>query len=69
MPINIEPKLLDAKGLINALWPDPTIAPCERTIIKLRRSGKIPSVRLGRFFYFDAEQVRQHLLNERQVKA
>jgi hypothetical protein len=65
----IEPKLLDAKGLINALWPDAMIAPCERTIIKLRRSGKIPSVKIGRFFYFDVTQVRQHLLNETRVKA
>lgn len=53
-------KLVDAKGLLNALF-DESCRPSLRWIRDQQRRRAIPFVRIGRLVFFDVNQVRARL--------
>jgi hypothetical protein len=53
-------KLVDAKGLLNALF-DESCRPSLRWIRDQQRRRVIPFVRIGRLVFFDVSQVRARL--------
>ena len=54
-------KLVDAKGLLNALF-DESCRPSLRWIRDQQRRRAIPFVRIGRLVFFDVSQVRARLI-------
>ena len=71
--VNELPGLVDIHGLIKAIWGDTRIAPCTRTIDRLRERGKIPYVKLGHLIYFSPPAVveaitRQHTVQSRRSR-
>ena len=64
--------LVDARGLLEALWPDGQSRPSARWLRQQRRNRAIPFIRLGHLIYFDVDQVRaaieeRHTVQPRKV--
>ncbi len=60
--------LVDAKRLLEVVWPHPECRPSLRTVRNWQKSRCIPFIQLGRLVFFDPEMVRQHLNNKSLVR-
>ena len=63
------PGLVDIHGLIKAIWTDPAIAPCTRTIDRMRERRQIPFIKLGHLIYYSpgavVEAITRHTIQPR----
>ena len=55
------PGLVDARGLTEALCPDPRSRPCIRTVRRWQEMRLIPFLKIGKKVMFDPVQVRRAL--------
>jgi hypothetical protein len=53
------PTLLDAVGLLEALWPDQRSRPSLRWLREQQKRRTVPIIKWGRRVFFDPVQVRQ----------
>ena len=60
--------LFDAKGLLEALWPNPQSRPSMRWLRKQQAVGALPYVKWGRRVFFDLEEVTR-TIKRRTVNA
>lgn len=66
----IEPRqLVNAEGLLDALFPNPKSRPSLRFIRQLQADRRIPYKKVGRLVYFDPIEVREALDRNCTVKA
>lgn len=61
--------LVDARGLLEAIWPDKSCRPSLRWIRKLQKERQIPFLKAGHFVFFDPQRVREALDKRCTVKA
>jgi len=55
------PGLLDAPGLLKAVWPDEGSRPSLRWLREMQARRVLPFIRVGRRIYFEPERVRAAL--------
>ncbi len=60
-PQNAPAGLVDAQGLLRALWPDESSRPSLRWLREMTARRKIPQIKLGRLSFFEPERVRAAL--------
>ena len=53
---------VDGPRLLELLFPDEISRPSLRWLREQQKAKRLPFVRIGRLVFFDAEQVRNHLL-------
>jgi hypothetical protein len=63
----LESKLVDATGLLEALFPE-TSRPSVRWVRSLQRKRLIPFIRLGRLVRFDVAEVRRVIAEQHTIK-
>jgi hypothetical protein len=63
------PGLVDARGLAEALCPDPRSRPCVRTVRRWQEMRLIPFLKVGKKVLFDPVQVRRALDSRFTVSA
>ena len=56
-------QLVDANGLLAALWPDES-RPSLRWLRGQVAERKIPFVRMGRLVFFNVDQVREYVMGK-----
>jgi hypothetical protein len=61
--------LLEARGLAEALCPDPRARPCVRTVRQWQKMRLIPFIKIGGKVLFDPVQVRRALDSRFTVSA
>lgn len=68
--ISIKPShgLVNAEGLLKNMWPDKASRPTTRWVQQQAKMGNIPSVRVGRSYFFEVKKVRAVLLGECSTK-
>jgi hypothetical protein len=62
-----KPGLVDANGLLEAEWPDPKSRPSRRWLMLRTARREIPFVKIGRFVYFDVQEVHAALIGRHTV--
>lgn len=63
----VEYKLLDARGLLNTLFPDEASRPTVRWLRNMQKAKAIPFVKIGALVFFCPDQVRE-ALERRTIK-
>lgn len=61
--------LLNAEGILNAVWPDPSSRPSLRWMREQQAKRTLPYVKCGRLVFFDPAKVRQALAKRFTVEA
>ncbi len=65
----LENGLVDARRLLEIVWPDETCRPSLRTLRSWQKARRIPFLQIGRLIFFDPKMVREHLTSKALVKA
>jgi hypothetical protein len=61
--------LLNAEGVLSAVWPDPSSRPSLRWMREQQAKRTLPYVKCGRLVFFDPAKVRQALAKRFTVEA
>ena len=61
--------LVDAKGLLKSLWPEPASRPCLRWLREQQHRRTIPFLKVGHRVFFNPDKVKQELEKRFTVKA
>lgn len=63
------PGLVGAENLLKALFPDEKDRPTIRWLRRQQKNRTIPYIKIGKFVWFDVEQVRAHLERRQTIQA
>ena len=61
--------LVDAKGLLENLWPEPASRPCLRWLRQQQQKRTIPFLKVGHRVFFNPDKVKQELEKRFTVNA